>query len=86
MEYNQLFLGGVYRIASVHHPVFANLVGREVVAVKISGGSVWCSENKPVTYRTNRLGMRVLDHDPRCCMSLYSPEQLEPAAGVARAF
>ena len=37
---------------------------------------VWAHEDKPVTYRTNRAGRRVVDHDPRCIQSIYSFDDL----------
>jgi len=38
--------------------------------------SVWAHDDKPVKYRTNRNGRRVVDYDPRCIQTLYGIEQL----------
>lgn len=55
--------------------------GMEVVIHQVysrpNGLSLWCYENKPVRYRINQRGEKVIDFDPACVMSPYSPENLE---------
>lgn len=53
-------------------------VGKRIVIVKVNHEfrSVWAHADKPVTYRTNRNGRRVIDHDPSCIQSAYRIEQL----------
>lgn len=46
------------------------------------GLSLWCYENKPVTYRINGKGNKVIEFDPACVMSPYSPSDLEITAEV----
>lgn len=79
-------VGEVWRIASVNHPVFSSEIGAEVIIQRLVGNVAYVSRNKPVTYRINRLGQRVIDHDPRCIQTLYRVSQLEPAAGVVPNF
>lgn len=40
------------------------------------GISLWCYQNRPVTYKLNRKKQKVIDFDPACIMSPYSPEDL----------
>jgi hypothetical protein len=42
-------------------------------------GYVWVYTDKPVTYRTNRNGRRVIDHDPRCIQSPMAADSLRLA-------
>nr|BCU00952.1 hypothetical protein [uncultured bacterium] len=65
-------------VSSVHHPCLSRDIGKRVVITKVNleFRSVWAHEDKPVTYRTNRNGRRVVDHDPRCIESVYGFEQL----------
>lgn len=58
---------------------FGTGVGRVVVVAKVNDRSVWAYDDKPVTYRTNRLGRRVVDSDPKCIQTLYGFDELEPA-------
>ncbi|KEQ25556.1 hypothetical protein ET33_02210 [Paenibacillus tyrfis] len=50
--------------------------GKQVVVHQITDGALWCYENKPVRYRVNKRGDRVIDFDPACILSPYSPENL----------
>jgi len=74
----QIVPGSRCQIVSVHHRCFSYLLGRVVVVVKVNPefNSVWAHDDKPLTYRTNKHGRRVVDHDPRCVQSLYSLEEL----------
>lgn len=54
-------------------------IGRVVVVAKVNERSVWAYDDKPVTYRTNRQGRRVVDSDPKCIQTLYGFDELEPA-------
>ncbi|WP_193387859.1 hypothetical protein [Xanthomonas phaseoli] len=78
----RIALRGRYRVARVHHPVFARDVGKAVIVDRFAGlGMVWAHDDKPVTYRTNRAGRRVVAFDPCCVQSLYHADDLEPAEG-----
>ncbi|WP_322075525.1 klcB [Burkholderia cenocepacia] len=73
---------GRYRVARVHHPVFEKDVGKIIVAVRYaSSEQVWGHDDKPITYRNNRAGRRVVDFDPSCVQSLYHIDDLEPVEG-----
>lgn len=74
----QIVAGSRCQIVSVYHRSQLNTLGRVVVVVKVNPefNSVWAHDDKPVTYRTNRAGRRVIDHDPRCIQSIYSLDQL----------
>jgi hypothetical protein len=75
----RIALRGRYRVARVHHPVFARDVGKVVIVDRFAGlGMVWAHDDKPVTYRTNRAGRRVVAFDPCCVQSLYHIDDLEP--------
>lgn len=65
-------------IVSVHHPVFAKEVGKRVIIVKVHPDTrqVWAHDDRPVTYKTNRAGRRVVDSDPSCIQSIYGFDQL----------
>ncbi|KUP24903.1 hypothetical protein AWJ19_03175 [Paenibacillus sp. DMB5] len=47
--------------------------------VSVSDGetTLWCYENKPVTRRINHKGISVIDFDPACVTSPFSPRFLE---------
>jgi len=70
--------GARCQIVSVHHSAMRHYLGRVIVVVKVNPdfGSVWAHDDKPVTYRTNRFGRRVIASDPRCIQSIYGFEQL----------
>lgn len=65
-------------IVSVHHPVFAKEIGKRVIIVKVHPDTrqVWAHDDRPVTYKTNRAGRRVVDSDPSCIQSIYGFDQL----------
>ncbi|MBR8087077.1 klcB [Burkholderia vietnamiensis] len=80
----RIALRGRYRVTRVHHPVFERDVGKVVIVDRFAGlGMVWAHDDKPVTYRTNRAGRRVVAFDPTCVQSLYHMDDLEPAEGEA---
>lgn len=58
---------------------FPSDVGRRIVVTKVNRDfrSVWAHDDKPIRYRTNRNGRRVVDYDPRCVESIYGFEQLK---------
>lgn len=66
------------QVVSIHHPALRKEVGKRIVITKVNPEfrSVWAHEDKPVTYRTNRQGKRVVDHDPRCIEALYGFDQI----------
>lgn len=51
--------------------------GKKVVIHQINGDMFWCYENRPVSYRTNRKGEKVIDFDPACFLTPYSSDALE---------
>ncbi|WP_229689314.1 hypothetical protein [Xanthomonas oryzae] len=78
----RITLRGRYRVARVHHPCFARDVGKVVIVDRFAGsGMVWGHDDKPITYRTNRAGRRVVDFAPQCVQSLYHMDDLEPVEG-----
>lgn len=64
--------GTVYRVLNGHRNA-----GKSVVMHQVQEDMLWCYENRPVTYRVNRKGDRVIDFDPACITSPYSPDYLE---------
>lgn len=65
-------------VVSVHHPVFNHYIGRRIIITKVSPETrqVWAHDDRPVTYKTNRQGRRVIDSDPSCIQSIYGFDQL----------
>ena len=68
--------GSRCQIISVHHRCMNKALGRVVVVVKVLKNSVLAHDDKPLTYRTNRAGRRVVSNDPRCIQTFYGIEQL----------
>ena len=70
-------LPGSY-LVSVHHPVFDRYIGKRIIIVKVHPDTrqVWAHDDRPVTYKTNRAGRRVVDSDPSCIQSIYGFDQL----------
>ncbi len=70
--------GARCEVISVHHPCFADDIGKRVVITEVMEDSrqVWAYEDKPVTYKVNRAGYSVVDRDPRGVLTLYSVDQL----------
>lgn len=65
-------------IIAASHPSASRDVGKRVIVDRLNPeyGSVWAHDDKPVTYRTNRAGRRVVDYDPRCIQTIYGVDQL----------
>jgi hypothetical protein len=65
-------------IVSVHHPCFSRDVGKVIVVTKVSADTrqVWAHDDRPVTYKINRNGRRVVDSDPRCIQTVYGMDGL----------
>nr|BCT99929.1 hypothetical protein [uncultured bacterium] len=65
-------------ISSVHHPAFASYIGKRVIIVKVHPDTrqVWAHDDRPIKYKTNRAGRRVVDSDPSCIQSIYGFDQL----------
>jgi hypothetical protein len=65
-------------IVSAHHSCFAKDVGKVVIVTKANPDfrSVFAHDDKPVTYRINRNGRRVVVSDPSCIQTIYSMEAL----------
>ncbi|WP_459203492.1 hypothetical protein ACQVRV_00105 (plasmid) [Ralstonia pseudosolanacearum] len=69
-------------VTAARFPSAFHKVGMRVVVTRVNPafGSVWAHEDKPVTYRTyrtNRAGRRVVDHDPSCIQSIYGMDELQ---------
>jgi hypothetical protein len=66
------------KIVSVHHSCFSSDVGKVIIVTKVSADSrqVWAHDDKPVTYKINRTGRRVVDSDPHCIQSIYGMDSL----------
>lgn len=77
-QYREFYIGARCEVVSVHHPVFTKTIGTIVKIVTIyDTGNVQAYEDKPVRYRINRRGDRVVDFDPTCIRSFYSVDQLK---------
>lgn len=65
-------------IMEVHHICFSRDIGKVIVVAKICHGSrqVWAYEDKPITYRINRRGQKVVYSDPKCIQSIYGMDSL----------
>ncbi len=65
-------------IVSVHHPCFSRDIGKVIVVTKVSADTrqVWAHDDRPVTYKVNRNGRRVVDSDPRCIQTVYGMDGL----------
>lgn len=65
-------------IVSVHHPCFSENIGKHVIVTKVNADfrCVWAHDDKPVRYRINRNGRRVLAYDPRCIQTIYAMASL----------
>lgn len=65
-------------IVSERRPLFANEIGKRVIITKVYPDTrqVFAHDDRPVTYKVNRAGRRVVDSDPSCIQSIYSFEQL----------
>lgn len=72
------FPGQKCQVVGVHHAVFAGDIGKRLVVVKVceEGRMVWACDDRPVTYRVNRAGRRVIASDPSCIQSLYGIDYL----------
>lgn len=76
-QYKEFYIGARCEVVRVHHPVFTKTIGTIVKIVTIyDTGSVQAYEDKPVRYRINRRGDRVVDFDPTCIRTFYSVDQL----------
>lgn len=66
------------QVVSAHHPCFQDALGKVVIVTKVNPahGSVWAHDDKPVTYRTNRNGRKVVHSDPRCIETIYGMDAL----------
>ena len=53
-----------------------------VVDKKAGEDSYWAYDNRPVRYRINRKGVRVVESDPACIQTIYSAEYLEPTNDI----
>ncbi|HDZ5419520.1 TPA: klcB [Vibrio harveyi] len=78
----QFVRGQRCQVISVHHPVFENDIGKFVIITDVSSSSsqVWAYDDKPETFRINRKGNRVIEHDPKTVQSIYSFKQLRLAS------
>lgn len=58
--------------------LFKDRIGEQVIisAVQDNSHFVWAYEAKPIRYRINRLGNRVVDFDPRCVTTPYNKDDL----------
>ena len=65
-------------IVRVHHPLFAKEIGKQIIITRVSQGTrqVWAHDDKPLKYRINRNGNRVIDYDPRCIQAIYGFDNL----------
>ncbi|MDD5112917.1 MAG: klcB [Methylobacter sp.] len=66
------------KIVNVHHPVFAKEIGKQIIITKVSQDTrqVWAHDDKPPTYRINRNGRRVIEHNPKCVQTIYGFDNL----------
>jgi ribosomal protein L17 len=69
-------VGSRCRIVSVNHPCFSSNIGKYVIVARVFDNVVTVYDDKPVTYRINKLGKRVVDYNPSCTQTFYMKEQL----------
>lgn len=55
-------------------------LGKVVVLTKVDHqlGSAFAYNDDPVTYKVNRKGRKVIDHDPACIQTVYLLDELKP--------
>jgi hypothetical protein len=78
-EQPQDFRPGVKcRVVGVHLACMAKDIGKVVVVTRADPDLqvLFAHDDRPVTYRTNAKGRRVVDHDPRCIQTVYSMRYL----------
>jgi hypothetical protein len=63
-------------IVNVHIPAWRDQIGKHVVVIKALDTSIIAHDDKPVRYRINRKGNKVIEYDPRCIGTFYSRSQL----------
>ena len=65
-------------IVAVQHPCFESRIGRVVVVTRVFESCVMAHDDKPITYRINRAGNRVVDCDPQRVLIWYGLSELRP--------
>jgi hypothetical protein len=76
-----LFAPGVRRqIIEVRWRFDLHRLGKVVVLTHVDRelGAAFAYSDEPVTYKTNRKGRKVIDHDPKCIQSVYLLDELKP--------
>ncbi|ASS66392.1 MULTISPECIES: hypothetical protein [unclassified Paenibacillus] len=62
--------------------LYPDRIGMRVVVVSVQGEWAWCYDDRPVTYRINRRGQRVVDFDPRGNTTPYQVDELSVLEAV----
>ncbi len=77
---NIFYPGQRCQLISVHHHCFEKDVGKFVIIRELCPKSrqAWVSDDRKPTYRRNRNGKQVVQHDPSQVRTLYSYDQLRP--------
>lgn len=59
--------------------MFEDNIGKKVIITEVRPDTrqVWAHDDKPIRYRMNRNGRKVVDHDPRCIHSIYGFDDLK---------
>ncbi|MGT2457720.1 hypothetical protein ACU4GI_32990 [Cupriavidus basilensis] len=71
--------GARCEVIAVHHPALQADLRKWIVVDRIHAAErvVWAHDDKPITYRTNRAGRRVIATDPRSIQTLYGMDELK---------
>ena len=77
-EVTDFYVGARCEITKTHSLCFAKDVGKVVVVATISLDSrqVFAYDDRPIAYRINRAGKRVVASDPRCIQTIYGMDCL----------
>jgi hypothetical protein len=72
--------GAKCQIIQVHWRWDVRKLGKVVVLTHVDHelGACFAYNDEPVTYRLNRKGRKIIDHDPSCIQSVYSLDDLRP--------
>lgn len=57
--------------------LFPDRIGKRVIISNVMSDHVWCYDDKPIQYRTNKNGNEVTAFDPRCVTQPYYFNELK---------
>lgn len=56
--------------------LFPDRIGKRVVIDEVMDNHLWCYDDKPVQYRINNKGRKVVEFDPSCVTTPYRCDEL----------